>query len=47
MEFILWIIAVILVIYGIVLIFRTAGRLGILVCIAGLLGGPGGGSLFT
>ena len=47
MEFILWLIAVILVISGIVAIFRGAVLYGIVIIIIGLLVGPGGVSVFT
>ena len=47
MEFILWIIAVILVISGIVALVRGAVMYGIVLIIVGLLVGPGGVSLFT
>lgn len=47
MAFILWIIAVILVIAGIVSIFRGAVLWGILLIVLGCLVGPGGVSLFT
>ena len=47
MEFILWIIAVILVISGIVSLIRSQVMMGIVLIIAGLLVGPGGVSLFT
>lgn len=47
MAFILWIIAVILVIAGIVSIFRGALLWGILLIVVGLLVGPGGVSIFT
>jgi len=47
MEFILWLIAVILVIAGIVTIVRGAVLYGIILIIIGLLVGPGGVSLFT
>ncbi|WP_198586825.1 GPGG-motif small membrane protein [Glycomyces xiaoerkulensis] len=47
MEFILWILAVILVVYGIFLLFRSRIMLGILFIIVGLLVGPGGVSVFT
>ena len=47
MEFILWLIAVILVIAGIVTIFRGAVLYGIVLIIVGLLVGPGGVSIFT
>ncbi|WP_199286729.1 GPGG-motif small membrane protein [Nocardioides houyundeii] len=47
MEFLLWIIAVILVISGIVTLIRGSVMYGILLIVAGLLVGPGGVSLFT
>ena len=47
MALILWILAVILVVYGIWMIFRGQVLLGIVVIIVGLLVGPGGVSLFT
>lgn len=47
MALILWIIAVILVIAGIVSILRGALLWGILLIIVGLLVGPGGVSIFT
>lgn len=47
MEFILWIIAVILVIAGIVTLIRGQILFGIVLIIVGLLVGPGGVSLFT
>jgi hypothetical protein len=47
MAFILWIIAVILVISGIVTIVRGSLLFGILLIIVGLLVGPGGVSIFT
>jgi hypothetical protein len=47
MEFILWLIAVILVIVGIVTIVRGAVLYGIILIIIGLLVGPGGVSIFT
>jgi hypothetical protein len=46
MAFILWIIAVILVISGIVTIIRGSVLFGILLIVVGLLVGPGGVSLF-
>lgn len=45
-SFILWIIAVILVVWGIVSIFRSRLLMGIVLIIVGLLVGPGGVSLF-
>jgi hypothetical protein len=47
MEFILWLIAVILVIAGIITIFRGAVLYGIVLIVVGLLVGPGGVSIFT
>ena len=47
MAFILWIIAVILVISGIVTLFRGQILFGILLIVVGLLVGPGGVSIFT
>ena len=47
MEFVLWLIAVILVISGIVTIVRDAVLYGVVLIVVGLLVGPGGVSLFT
>jgi hypothetical protein len=47
MEFVLWLIAVILVIAGIVALFRGAVAAGIVLIVVGLLVGPGGVSVFT
>jgi hypothetical protein len=47
MEFLLWILAVILVISGIVTLIRGGVLWGIVLIIVGLLVGPGGVSLFT
>ena len=47
MEFVLWIIAVILVVAGIVALVRGAVLYGILLIVLGLLVGPGGVSIFT
>ncbi|HET6625784.1 MAG TPA: GPGG-motif small membrane protein [Nocardioidaceae bacterium] len=44
---ILWIIAVILVIWGIVTLVRGGVLMGIVLIIVGLLIGPGGVSIFT
>jgi hypothetical protein len=44
---VLWILAVILVIAGIVTAFRGQVLLGIVLIIVGLLVGPGGVSVFT
>ena len=46
METILWIIAVILVISGIVTLVRGQMLFGILLIVVGLLVGPGGVSIF-
>ena len=46
MELVLWLVAVALVIYGIVCIFRNQVILGIVLIIVGLLVGPGGVSVF-
>jgi hypothetical protein len=45
-DTILWIIAVILVIWGIVTIFRGSLLFGIVLIVIGLLVGPGGVSVF-
>jgi hypothetical protein len=47
MEFVLWIIAVVLVISGIVTLFRGAVAYGIVLIVVGFLVGPGGVSVFT
>ena len=47
MTFILWLIALILVIAGIVSIFRGQLLWGIVLIIVGLLVGPGGVSVFS
>jgi len=44
---VLWIIAVILVIAGIVMLLRRSIVLGIVLIIVGLLVGPGGVSIFS
>jgi hypothetical protein len=46
-ELLLWIVAVVLVISGIVAIFRSQLLWGIVLIIVGLLVGPGGVSIFT
>jgi hypothetical protein len=43
----LWIIAVVLVVAGIVMIVRKQLVMGIVLIVAGLLVGPGGVSIFT
>jgi hypothetical protein len=47
MEFILWLIAVVLVIVGIVRIVRGDVLVGAVLIVAGLLVGPGGVSIFS
>jgi hypothetical protein len=47
MAFVLWILAVILVIWGIVTIIRGGLLWGVVLIILGLLVGPGGVSIFT
>ena len=47
MAFLLWILAVILVVAGIVQIFRGAWLWGVVLIVVGLLVGPGGVSVFT
>ena len=47
MAFLLWILAVVLVISGIVALFRRELLWGIVLIIVGLLVGPGGVSIFT
>lgn len=47
MAFILWLIAVILVIAGIVQIFQGQIILGIVLIVLGFLVGPGGYSIFS
>ena len=47
MEFVLWLLAVILVIAGIVSLVRGAILVGVLLIVVGLLVGPGGVSVFT
>lgn len=47
MEFILWLIAVVLVVYGIVSIVRGSLLFGVVLIVVGLLVGPGGVSIFT
>ncbi|HEX5770039.1 MAG TPA: GPGG-motif small membrane protein [Nocardioidaceae bacterium] len=46
MTFLLWILAVILVVWGIVTLVRGGVLMGIVLIILGLLVGPGGVSLF-
>jgi len=47
MAFVLWVIAVILVVCGIVSLFRGAILWGIALIVLGCLVGPGGVSIFT
>ncbi|HEX5018243.1 MAG TPA: GPGG-motif small membrane protein [Actinomycetes bacterium] len=47
MEFLLWVLAVILVIAGIVALIRGSVLWGIVLVIVGLLVGPGGVSVFS
>lgn len=47
MEFLLWLLAVVLVIAGIVALVRGAVLYGLVLIIVGLLVGPGGVSIFT
>jgi len=47
MVFILWLIAVVLVVAGIVFLVRKEFLLGVALIIIGLLVGPGGVSIFT
>ncbi len=47
MEFILWIIAVILVVSGLAALWRKQIPYGIALIVVGLLVGPGGVSIFT
>ena len=47
MATLLWIIAVVLVVAGIVTIFRGSLLYGIVLIVLGLLIGPGGVSIFT
>jgi hypothetical protein len=47
MEFVLWLVAVILVVAGIVAVVRGAIAFGVVLVIVGLLVGPGGVSVFT
>jgi hypothetical protein len=47
MSFILWLLAVVLVVWGIVALVRGEALTGIVLIIVGLLVGPGGVSIFT
>ena len=46
MEFILWILAVVLVVAGILALFRRQILWGVVLIVVGLLVGPGGVSIF-
>jgi hypothetical protein len=47
MNFILWLIAVVLVVWGVVMLISGAIIWGLLLIVVGLLIGPGGVSLFS
>jgi hypothetical protein len=47
MEFLLWLIAVVLVVSGVVTLVRGAVAAGVVLILVGLLIGPGGVSLFA
>ena len=47
MEFLLWIVAAVLVIWGIVTLLRGAVLGGIVLIVLGLVVGPGGYSIFS
>jgi hypothetical protein len=47
MALILWLIAAVLVVYGVVTLIRGDVLLGIVLIVVGLLVGPGGVSVFT
>ncbi|MBL8777768.1 MAG: hypothetical protein JNK12_17635 [Acidimicrobiales bacterium] len=47
MYFLLWLLAVILVVAGVVAIVRRQVLYGVVLIIVGLLVGPGGASIFT
>ncbi len=47
MELILWILAVVLVVAGILALFRRQILWGVVLIVVGLLVGPGGVSIFT
>jgi len=47
MELVLWLIAVVLVIAGVISLLRREVLVGIALIVAGLLVGPGGVSIFT
>ena len=47
MELVLWILAVVLVVAGILALFRRQVLWGVVLIVVGLLVGPGGVSMFT
>lgn len=47
MLFILWLLAVVLVVFGIVKLVRGETLLGVVLIVVGLLVGPGGVSIFS
>ncbi len=47
MELLLWILAVVLVVAGVLALFRRQLLWGIVLIVVGLLVGPGGVSIFT
>ncbi|MEO3776932.1 GPGG-motif small membrane protein [Micromonospora sp. B11E3] len=47
MELLLWILAVVLVVAGVLALFRRQILWGVVLIIVGLLVGPGGVSIFT
>jgi hypothetical protein len=47
MEFVLWVVAVVLVVSGIIALVRGAVLYGLALIVIGLLVGPGGVSVFT
>jgi hypothetical protein len=47
MELLLWILAVILVVAGVLALFRRQILWGVVLIVVGLLVGPGGVSIFT
>jgi hypothetical protein len=47
MTFLLWLLAVILVVSGVVALFRRQILWGVVLIVVGLLVGPGGTSIFT
>jgi hypothetical protein len=47
MELVLWILAVVLVVAGVLALFRRQVLWGVVLIIVGLLVGPGGVSMFT